>query len=64
MIKHHPMKLCGTIEVQLLTFIILVLDGVNSVVHMLASLPSAKGCPTTLDRRVGGLQTNSRCWTK
>lgn len=43
MIKHRPMKLYGTVEVQLLTFIILVLDGVNGVVHMLASLPSAKG---------------------
>jgi len=56
------MKLYGTVEVQLLTFIILVLDRMNGVVHMLASLPSAKRCPITLDRRVGGLQTRSTLW--
>jgi hypothetical protein len=60
MIKHHPMKLHGIGEVGLLTFIILIVGRVNGVVHMLATLPTAKGYPTTLDRRVGGLQTSSR----
>ena len=39
------MKLYGTVAVQLLTFIIQVLDEVNGVVHMLATLPSAKAAP-------------------
>jgi Ni,Fe-hydrogenase I large subunit len=43
--KHHPMKLYGAVEVQLLTFIILVLDVLNGVVHMLAISPSEKATP-------------------
>jgi len=45
MIKHRPMKLCGTVEVQLITFIILLPDGVNGVVHMLGTSTLSKRLP-------------------